>query len=271
MPTPEPTTEQEIDQPLDDLSVIGSPRERPQPTEVVPPSPEPRALEVSIKRFSKSGGRFSQSYVSPDYPVRRPNYWLAKRLFDAIAASAALLVLLPVFVVIAIAVTLDSPGSALFKQVRVGKGGRFFWCYKFRSMRANSEDMKFVLAASNELHGPVFKIKKDPRITRAGRLLRRTSLDELPQLVNVLLGDMSLVGPRPPLPSEVDQYTQAQRGRLSVLPGITCIWQVSGRSNVGFQDWMAMDLEYVEKMSFWLDIWLLLKTIPAVLSGRGAY
>ena len=144
-------------------------------------------------------------------------------------------------------------------------------CYKFRSMVTDAEQKKHELAHLNEASGPVFKMKHDPRITRVGKFIRRTSLDELPQLWNVLIGDMSIVGPRPPVPSEVAKYSQRQCGRLAVRPGITCLWQIQGRCNIGFDEWIELDLKYIETMSFWGDVMIVLKTIPAVISGDGAH
>jgi exopolysaccharide biosynthesis polyprenyl glycosylphosphotransferase len=193
-----------------------------------------------------------------------------KRAIDVAASATALLLLSPVLLLAALAVRLNSPGPAIFRQKRAGMNGRVFTLYKFRTMVQNAEALKAALEARNEMDGPVFKIKEDPRITAVGRVLRKTSIDELPQLWNVLRGDMSLVGPRPPLPSEVEKYERWQRRRLSMRPGITCIWQVSGRNNVDFRRWMEMDLEYIDEWSLGLDFKLLLKTIPAVLFSRGA-
>lgn len=193
-----------------------------------------------------------------------------KRLFDIAASSAALGLLLPLLLVIALAVKLDSRGPVLFKQERVGLRGRPFNMLKFRSMVADAEALRASLVAANEQSGPVFKITRDPRITRVGRLLRKLSLDELPQLLNVLRGEMSLVGPRPPLASEVAAYEPWQRRRLSVPPGITCVWQVSGRSQISFERWMYLDMQYIDHWSMGKDLKLLLRTIPAVLGGRGA-
>ncbi|MDI3257140.1 MAG: sugar transferase [Kyrpidia sp.] len=194
----------------------------------------------------------------------------AKRVLDIVVSSLLLVVLSPFFGVIALAVKLDSPGPVIYRSIRVGKGGRQFTLYKFRSMVQNAEELKALLLAANEMSGPAFKIKADPRITPVGRILRRTSLDELPQLFNVLKGDMSLVGPRPPLPDEVAQYEPRWRRRLSVKPGLTCLWQVGGRSEIDFDEWMRLDMEYIDNWSFGLDLRILLKTIPAVLTGRGA-
>jgi len=171
----------------------------------------------------------------------------------------------------ALAIKITSPGGPIiFRQKRSGMNGRVFTLYKFRTMVPNAEALKASLEAKNEMDGPVFKIRNDPRVTRVGRILRKLSIDELPQLWNVLRGDMSIVGPRPPIPAEVERYERWQRRRLSMRPGITCIWQVSGRNNVDFKRWMEMDLEYIDNWSLALDFKILLKTIPAVLSSRGA-
>ncbi len=196
--------------------------------------------------------------------------WL-KRLLDVAVSLAALVALSPIFLVTAIAIKLDSPGPVFFKQTRVGKWGRLFGVYKFRSMYIDAEKRKQELMKQNEADGPVFKIRHDPRITRVGRFIRKMSIDELPQLINVLQGDMSLVGPRPPLPKEVAQYKYYQRKRLDAEAGITGLQQVSGRSDLNFEQWVSYDIEYIQKQSFWFDIKILLKTIPAVLLGKGAY
>ncbi len=195
---------------------------------------------------------------------------LAKRLIDIGISATALLVLSPVLAITALLIKLTSPGPVLFAQNRVGMNQRRFRLYKFRSMVVDADERKKELAHLNELDGPAFKMGNDPRITRIGRIIRKTSIDELPQLYNVLKGEMSLVGPRPPLPDEVSQYQWLFRRRLSVKPGITCVWQVSGRSGTTFDEWMTMDKQYVENWSLWLDFKILLKTIPAVLLCRGA-
>ncbi len=195
---------------------------------------------------------------------------LAKRLVDIGVSATALLVLSPLLVLTALVIKLTSPGPVFFAQDRVGMNQRRFRLYKFRSMVVDADARKKELAHLNELDGPAFKIEHDPRITPIGRIIRKTSIDELPQLYNVLKGEMSLVGPRPPLPDEVSQYQWLFRRRLSVKPGITCVWQVSGRSGTTFDEWMRMDKQYVENWSLWLDFKILLKTIPAVLLGRGA-
>ena len=195
----------------------------------------------------------------------------AKRLIDVCGAILALVASMPIFAVVAAAVKLSSPGPVIFSQARVGKDGRVFRFYKFRSMRMNAESEREILKKYNESTGPVFKIKDDPRLTPVGRFIRRTSIDELPQLWNVLRGDMSLVGPRPPIPHEVAMYSAWENQRLSVKPGLTCIWQVSGRCEVDFETWVQMDIEYIENWSLLFDLNLLARTIPAVLLGRGAY
>jgi exopolysaccharide biosynthesis polyprenyl glycosylphosphotransferase len=201
----------------------------------------------------------------------RLGYQVTKRAIDVIGAIILLLLLMPVFLIIAIWIKLDSPGPVVFMQKRIGFGGRAFVFYKFRSMRTDAEESRKELMHLNEVSGPIFKIKRDPRVTRIGKWLRRYSLDELPQIINVLKGDMSLVGPRPPLLCEVEKYEDWQLKRLSVIPGITCLWQVSGRSKLSFDEWVQLDLKYIEKRNIWLDFYILLKTIPAVMSGDGAY
>lgn len=194
-----------------------------------------------------------------------------KRALDTTVALGALVATSPIMIGTALAVKLDSPGPIFFKQTRVGKWGETFGCYKFRSMYIDAEARKALLMKQNEADGPVFKMKNDPRITRVGRIIRKLSIDELPQLFNVLKGEMSLVGPRPPVPKEVAQYTVEQMRRLDVTPGITGLQQVSGRSDLNFKRWVELDLQYISEQSFAKDIEILLRTIPAVLTGRGAY
>ncbi|MHC4943844.1 MAG: sugar transferase [Planctomycetota bacterium] len=194
-----------------------------------------------------------------------------KRALDVAGAAFLLLLFSPVMLLAALAIKITSPGPVIFRQQRVGKGGRPFTFYKFRSMVADAESQRDDLIEQNEQDGPIFKIRNDPRITPVGRLMRRTSIDELPQLWNVLKGDMSLVGPRPPTVDEVPKYHSWQRRRLDLTGGLTGLWQVSGRSNVGFEEWMRMDLNYIREKSFLLDLKLLLKTPIEVLRGRGAH
>jgi exopolysaccharide biosynthesis polyprenyl glycosylphosphotransferase len=194
-----------------------------------------------------------------------------KRTLDLVGAGVGLLLLSPLLAVVAAAVRLESPGPVFFGQQRVGRHGRPFRMLKFRSMVVDAEARRAALEAQNEhREGPVFKIARDPRITRVGRLIRKFSIDELPQLWNVLRGEMSLVGPRPPIPAEVRQYDAWQRRRLSVLPGLTGLWQVSGRNHISFDQWMRLDLQYIDNWSLGLDLALLGRTIPVVLTGRGA-
>lgn len=195
---------------------------------------------------------------------------LAKRVFDVVVSGTMLLLLAPVFALTALAIKLESPGPVFFRQRRVGLNGREFTFFKFRSMQQNAEALLAQLRAQNEMSGPVFKMRADPRVTKVGAFIRRTSVDELPQFWNVLRGEMSIVGPRPPLPAEVRQYKRWQRRRLSMKPGITCTWQVSGRNNIDFDRWMELDLEYIDRWSLWNDVQICFKTIPAVLSSRGA-
>jgi exopolysaccharide biosynthesis polyprenyl glycosylphosphotransferase len=194
----------------------------------------------------------------------------AKRALDVVISAFALAVLAPVFLAVAAAIRLDSPGPIFFRQRRVGMNGREFVLHKFRSMYQDAEARLEALRARNEVSGPVFKMRDDPRVTPVGRFLRRTSIDELPQFWNVLRGEMSVVGPRPPIPAEVKQYERWHRRRLSVKPGITCTWQVSGRSGIAFDRWMELDLAYIDEWSLWHDVKILARTIPAVLTGRGA-
>jgi len=195
---------------------------------------------------------------------------LLRRIFDFVGSIILILILSPVFLLITLAIGLDSRGPAIYRQVRCGLNGRRFTFYKFRSMVQGAETRKGDLLAHNLMDGPVFKMKNDPRVTRAGRFLRKTSLDELPQLFNVLRGDMSFVGPRPPIPEEVEKYEGWQRRRLSMKPGITGLWQVSGRNQIDFQQWMKLDLEYIDNWSMWLDFKILIKTILVVLLRKGA-
>lgn len=203
--------------------------------------------------------------------LEKPVYDFIKRVFDILLSGLAIILLSPLLLGLAIAVRSDG-GPAIYSQRRVGKNGKRFRIYKFRSMcvNADSPEMLAKLAAMNEMDGPAFKIKNDPRITKVGRFIRRTSMDELPQLFNIFVGDMTIVGPRPPLESEVRQYTEYQMQRLQVKQGLTCYWQCSGRNNINFDEWVELDLKYIRERSLWTDIKILFRTIPAVLSGDGA-
>ena len=195
-----------------------------------------------------------------------------KRVMDIVLSLIALLLGSPIFIITALLVKCTSPGPIIFSQVRVGKFGRHFKFYKFRSMYIDAEARKAELLKHNESKdGVIFKMKHDPRITPVGRFIRKFSIDELPQLFNVFLGDMSLVGPRPPLPQEVRTYSLEERKRLNITPGITCLWQVSGRSELPFSKQIALDKEYIASRSAWKDFLILLKTIPAILTGKGAW
>jgi len=196
---------------------------------------------------------------------------LIKRLFDCFSSIIAILILSPVFLITAIIIKVSSKGPIFFRQQRCSLSGRRFTLYKFRTMVVDAESKLEELLAYNEMQGPVFKMENDPRLTKAGKFLRKFSIDELPQLWNVFRGDMSLVGPRPPLPAEVDKYEPWQRRRLSMRPGITCLWQARGRNKINdFNEWMELDLEYIDNWSLWFDFKILLKTVPVVLFGIGA-
>lgn len=205
------------------------------------------------------------------FRTSKKSFWIKKRLFDIVLSFLALVVLFPFFVIIGIAIFLDDPhASPIFRQERVGRHGKIFTIFKFRTMVANAEQLKESLAASNEMDGPVFKMKNDPRITRLGGFLRKTSIDELPQLYNVLRGDMSFVGPRPPLPSEVAQYNDYQKLRLVVTPGLTCIWQTeSNRNEVMFDEWVEMDIDYIEHRTMFKDLRLIARTVLVMLTREG--
>lgn len=194
-----------------------------------------------------------------------------KRVLDLLLAVLAFILLAPLMIITALAIRLESPGPIIFRQTRVGKWGKPFTCYKFRSMCIDAEARKQALIEQNEVDGPIFKMQADPRVTRVGRVIRKLSIDELPQLFNVFKGDMSLVGPRPPVPQEVNQYQFDHLRRLDATPGLTGLQQVSGRSDLSFERWVELDLQYIAQQSLRKDLEILLKTIPAVIFGRGAY
>jgi len=195
-----------------------------------------------------------------------------KRVIDVIGSGIGLILLLPVFAVIALIIKKFSAGSILYRSNYIGERAQPFVGYKFRSMVSDADDMKMDMAHLNHMHGPAFKIRDDPRITLVGSFLRKFSLDELPQLWSVLKGDMSLVGPRPPLPDEFEKYEEWHRAKLAVTPGITCYWQINGRSDIhNFDDWIRLDLKYIEEWNLWTDMKILARTIPVVLRGHGAY
>ena len=198
-------------------------------------------------------------------------YLFIKRIIDICASLVGLIILLPVFLIVAILIKIEDPnGKVFFCQERCGKEGKLFSMYKFRSMVSNAEDLLEELKELNEMDGPVFKIKEDPRITRVGKFIRKTSIDELPQLINVLKGEMSIVGPRPAIPHEVVEYNDYQRQRLLVKPGLTCIWQVSGRNTIGFDDWIEMDIDYIKNRSLLLDLKLIFKTFGVLFGDENA-
>jgi exopolysaccharide biosynthesis polyprenyl glycosylphosphotransferase len=234
----------------------------------------PFAVPAHVFRLGRALPRDARSvadgYVHYVLTISRPFEDAAKRAVDFALASVAMVALAPLFLVVAAAIKLTSTGPVFFKQVRVCLRGRLFGMYKFRSMVVDAERRLETLMAKNEQTGPVFKMRHDPRITPIGRVLRTFSIDELPQLFNILTGDMAIVGPRPPVPSEVAQYQPWQRRRLSVRPGLTCLWQVKGRNSIGFDEWMLLDLEYVDQWSFAKDAALIGRTVPVVVTGRGS-
>jgi len=216
------------------------------------------------------GEAVSDGYLHYHSHAPRPGAFALKRMFDVVASAAALWLLAPLFLVVTAGIKLTSRGPLFFRQERVGLRGKRFNMLKFRSMVVDAEARKAQLAARNEQAGPVFKMKNDPRVTRIGRVIRKYSIDELPQLINVLRGDMSLVGPRPPVPEEVEKYEAWQRRRLSVRPGLTCIWQVSGRNQISFEEWMYLDMQYIDHWTLAGDFNLIFRTVPVVITGRGA-
>lgn len=197
-------------------------------------------------------------------------YFIIKRFIDIIGAFLGIIVLSPVFIIVAIAIKLDSKGSVFFAQERIGQDEKKFNIYKFRSMCIDAEEKLSKLKSKNEMSGPMFKMKEDPRVTKVGKFIRKTSIDELPQLFNVLKGEMSLVGPRPNLPREVVQFTEYQKLKLLAKPGLTCYWQVSGRNNIDFEEWMELDIKYIRERSIWIDIKLIFKTMGVLFGDENA-
>lgn len=197
-------------------------------------------------------------------------YKFFKRTIDIACSLFGLLVLSPVLIIVSILIKLESDGPIIFSQDRIGYKGQKFKMYKFRSMVVNAEELKKKLAEQNEMSGPMFKMKNDPRVTKVGKFIRKTSIDELPQLINILKGEMSLVGPRPSLPKEVKEFEPWMMERLEVKPGLTCYWQVSGRNDIDFEDWMKLDIKYVRERSFWLDMKLIFKTFFVLFGDEHA-
>ncbi|WP_423230625.1 sugar transferase [Clostridium homopropionicum] len=197
-------------------------------------------------------------------------YYFAKRTMDILGSLFGIIILSPLMIIVAVLIKIDSKGPIFFSQKRVGINGKCFNMHKFRSMVANAEELKEKLKEKNEMSGPMFKMKEDPRITKIGKFIRKTSIDELPQLFNVLKGEMSLVGPRPNLPKEVVQFTDYQKLKLLAKPGLTCYWQVSGRSSIGFEQWMELDVKYVKERNLWVDVKLILKTVRVLFGDENA-
>lgn len=227
-------------------------------------APEKEKIDLNI--------RYNESVFESVKTNTSNGYLYTKRFLDIAGSLVGLIMLMPLFLIIGLLIKMEDPqGPVFFKQKRVGKHGGTFDMYKFRSMVCNAEDLKASLQQQNEASGPVFKIKSDPRITKIGKIIRKTSIDELPQLVNVLNGDMTVVGPRPALPDEVAQYTNYEKQRISVTPGLTCFWQVNGRSNISFQEWVEMDLDYIRNRNTTMDIKLIFKTILVLFGSKDAY
>jgi lipopolysaccharide/colanic/teichoic acid biosynthesis glycosyltransferase len=230
-------------------------------------TPMPKAFPAGARAASDMryalGGLADPHYL--------PHHRAAKRLLDVVGSALALVVLSPLYLVISILIKATSRGPVFYRWKVVGEGGRYITSYKFRSMIENADQLKHLLQEQNEMKGPVFKLRNDPRVTPIGRFLRKFSLDELPQLWSVLKGDLSLVGPRPPLQTEWVRFTDRQKLKLSVKPGLTCLWQISGRNKIqDFDEWVNLDLEYIRRWNFWLDLKILFQTVPAILTGRGA-
>ena len=213
----------------------------------------------------------TQDYIKEFKVKEKPVYSFVKRAFDFGASLVGLVCLSPVLLVTAAAIKLESEGPIIFSQDRVGLNGKKFKMYKLRSMVSNAEELKEKLLEQNEMSGPMFKMKDDPRITKVGKFIRKTSIDELPQLINVLKGDMSLVGPRPSLPKEVEQFEPWMYERIQVKPGLTCYWQVSGRNNIDFEDWMKLDIKYVRERNLFLDMKLVIKTFFVLFGDKNAH
>lgn len=228
-----------------------------------------QTLQAQRELLHNGGSADSEKKYTP--PLPKPGYEFCKRIFDIVMSTLALIVLSPVFLVVSIAIRAQDGGRAIYTQTRLTRGGRKFKMYKFRSMCVDAEEHLEELMDRNEMNGPAFKISDDPRITRVGRFIRKTSIDELPQLVNILKGDMSIIGPRPPLPREVEQYTPYQMHRLDVKTGLACYHECQGRSDShDFDEWVESDLKYIRERSMWTDLKVIFWTIRIVITGKGA-
>jgi len=262
--------EASIDLRVDDVRL--SPNPQPAEEQIAPPVPEAEEHHATVIDLRTAEPIVEIDRLTPHGLTAASTASLAiKRGIDILVAAVALVLLVPLFLMVAIAIKATSRGPVFFAQPRVGKGGELFGFVKFRSMRTTAVYEKPELKELNEKDGPIFKIRNDPRITKVGKVIRKLSIDELPQLAHVLSGKMALVGPRPHLPEEVAAYDARAHRRLTVRPGITCIWQVSGRADLDFDTWIDLDLEYIDNWSLGLDAALLVKTVPAVLTGKGAY
>lgn len=223
-----------------------------------------------VKALTK-GSIIDRNNMKEVYQNKSQAYKCLKRLFDIVFSGIALICLSPVFLLTAIAIRLEDGGPAIFTQQRAGKDMQAFKMYKFRSMYVNADEKMAELLKDNEQAGPAFKIKNDPRITKVGRFIRKVSIDELPQLINIIKGDMSIVGPRPILTFQMEECNDYEKQRVIVKPGLTCYWQIGGRANIKWKEWVELDLDYIEDMSFWTDLKMIVKTIPAVFDNEGAY
>jgi len=231
-----------------------------------------KTLDLPVSRADIRRLRRRQAVKLAIWEIGLRSLFAFKRVLDVIGATVGLILLAPVFLAVSLAIVIEDGWPVFFAQTRVGQNGRQFKFYKFRSMVRNAEKLKETLVQQNESgDGVIFKMKRDPRITRVGRFIRRFSIDEMPQFLNVLIGDLALVGPRPPVPREVAEYTLEDRKRLHAKPGLTCLWQIQGRSEIPFKEQVRLDLQYIQSQSLWKDIVIMLKTVPAVLFGRGAY
>lgn len=219
----------------------------------------------------RMGANYNRNHMREVYQKKSAVYKVIKRAMDISLSSVALLVLSPVFLATAVAIKLEDKGPVFFTQPRAGKDMKAFQIYKFRSMYVNAEARLSEMMEQNEQTGHAFKIKNDPRITKVGKVIRRFSIDELPQLINIIKGDMSIVGPRPILTFQMEECSQYEKQRLIVQPGLTCYWQIGGRANIKWEEWVELDLDYIEDMSLWTDIKMIARTIPAVMDSDGAY